>query len=110
MHASVEIVNPGGTGRPALVISARPEPFPPSTSFIVRSPSALPLPKKYTYLRASVFFDLALVFLDLALVFLDLALVFLDLALDFFDFALLLFNAAPLFFTTRAFRASFFAM
>ena len=30
-HASVEIVNPGGTGRPALVISARPEPLPPST-------------------------------------------------------------------------------
>src|SRR5438105_11571234 len=48
-HTSVEIVNPGGTGRPALVISARPDPFPPSVSFIVRSPSALPLPKKYTY-------------------------------------------------------------
>src|SRR3712207_4803209 len=39
---------PGGTGRPALVISARLAPLPPSVSFIVRSPSALPLPKKYT--------------------------------------------------------------
>ena len=44
----VEMVNPGGTGSPALVISARPAPLPPSRSFIVRSPSALPLPKKYT--------------------------------------------------------------
>src|SRR4029453_9343564 len=43
------MVNPGGTGRPALVISARFAPLPPSVSFIVRSPSALPLPKKYTY-------------------------------------------------------------
>src|SRR4051794_37373772 len=42
------MVNPGGTGSPALVISARPEPLPPSVSFIVRSPSAFPLPKKYT--------------------------------------------------------------
>src|SRR5688572_27871765 len=48
VQTSVEIVNPGGTGRPALVISARPEPLPPSVSFIVRSPSAFPLPKKYT--------------------------------------------------------------
>ena len=45
-QASVEMVNPGGTGRPALVISARFAPLPPSVSFIVRSPSALPLPKK----------------------------------------------------------------
>src|SRR6187397_2157208 len=40
---------PGGTGNPALVISARPDPLPPSRSFIVRSPSAFPSPKKYTY-------------------------------------------------------------
>src|SRR5688500_20173884 len=49
------MVNPGGTGRPALVISARPEPLPPRRSFIVRSPSALPLPKKYTYFRPRAF-------------------------------------------------------
>ena len=57
------IVKPGGTGRPALVISARPEPLPPSRSFIVRSPSALPPPKKYTYfveraLAGAAFFTL----------------------------------------------------
>src|SRR5688500_14110207 len=46
------MVKPGGTGRPAALISARPEPLPPSRSFMERSPSALPLPKKYTYLRA----------------------------------------------------------
>src|SRR6266496_3016962 len=49
LQTSVEMVNPGGTGRPALVISARPAPLPPSRSFISRFPSALPLPKKYTY-------------------------------------------------------------
>src|SRR5882724_12284214 len=43
------MVNPGGTGNPALVISARPAPLPPSTSFILPSPSALPPPKEYTY-------------------------------------------------------------
>src|SRR4029453_1256786 len=48
---SVEIVNPGGTGRPALVISASPEPLPPSKSFMWRLPSALPPPKKYTCFR-----------------------------------------------------------
>src|SRR6478672_1315601 len=48
LQTSVVIVSPGGTGSPALVISARPEPLPPSRSFIVRSPSALPSPKKYT--------------------------------------------------------------
>src|SRR4051812_14186751 len=48
-HTSVEIVNPGGTGSPAFVISARPDPLPPSVCFIVRLPSAFPLPKKYTY-------------------------------------------------------------
>src|ERR687892_1412478 len=52
VQTGVEIVKPGGTGSPALVISARPEPLPPSVSFIVRSPSALPAPKKYTYLPA----------------------------------------------------------
>ena len=40
------IVNPGGTGKPALVISARPAPLPPRTSFIRPLPSALPSPKK----------------------------------------------------------------
>src|SRR5262245_12114375 len=48
LQASVEMVNPAGTGRPALVISARPAPLPPNVSFIVRFPSAVPLPKKYT--------------------------------------------------------------
>src|SRR4051794_15751914 len=51
------MVKPGGTGRPALVISARPDPFPPSRSFMVRLPSALPFPKKYT-----CFFDAGLAF------------------------------------------------
>ena len=37
---------PGGTGRPALVISARPAPLPPRSSFILPLPSALPPPKK----------------------------------------------------------------
>src|ERR1043165_7857831 len=49
-HASVWIVKPGGTGKPALVISARPAPLPPRTSFILPSPSALPPPNEYTYL------------------------------------------------------------
>src|SRR5262245_25297913 len=48
LQTSVEIVNPGGTGSPAFVISAKPEPLPPSKSFMLRLPSALPLPKKYT--------------------------------------------------------------
>src|SRR3990170_561306 len=60
VQTSVEIVKPGGTGRPALVISARPEPLPPSRSFIVRLPSALPLPKKNT-----CFFDADRAALDL---------------------------------------------
>src|SRR5262245_11399202 len=51
VHTSVEIVNPGGTGSPAFVISARPEPLPPSRSFMLRLPSAFPLPKKYTCCR-----------------------------------------------------------
>ena len=45
LQASVEMVKPGGTGRPAFVISASPAPLPPSRSFIVRLPSALPLAK-----------------------------------------------------------------
>src|SRR5438477_7372761 len=53
LQTSVEMVNPGGTGSPAFVISARPAPLPPSKSFMLRLPSAFPLPKKYTY-----FFDL----------------------------------------------------
>ena len=52
LQTSVEMVKPGGTGRPALVISARPEPFAAEQVLHVRLPSALPLPKKYTYLRA----------------------------------------------------------
>src|SRR5467141_4979855 len=43
------MVNPGGTGSPALLISASPAPLPPSTSFIFTLPSALPPPKEYTY-------------------------------------------------------------
>ena len=46
LQAAVETVKPGGTGRPALVISARPEPLPPSRSFMSLLPSALPPPKK----------------------------------------------------------------
>src|SRR5450755_3907310 len=43
------MVKPGGTGSPAFVISARPAPLPPRSSFILPFPSALPPPKKYTY-------------------------------------------------------------
>src|SRR3954454_23675270 len=52
LQTSVETVNPGGTGNPALVISARPDPLPPSRSFMWRLPSAFPDPKKYTYFLA----------------------------------------------------------
>src|SRR5260370_13933062 len=48
-HAAVWMVNPGGKGKPAFVISARPAPLPPSSSFILPLPSALPAPKKKTY-------------------------------------------------------------
>jgi len=41
-----EMVKPAGTGRPILVISARPAPLPPSRSRQELSPSALPDPKK----------------------------------------------------------------
>ena len=34
------MVNPGGTGSPARVISASPAPFPPSRSFISPEPSS----------------------------------------------------------------------
>src|SRR5204863_3111326 len=51
LQTSVEIVNPGGTGRPAFVISASPDPLPPSRSFMFRLPSAFPAPKKYTCFR-----------------------------------------------------------
>src|SRR6187402_2819441 len=69
LHASVEIVNPAGTGRPAFVISARPAPLPPSVSFIVRLPSALPFPKKYTNFFADVFAPLAFVVVAFAFFF-----------------------------------------
>src|SRR5450432_233121 len=44
------MVNPGGTGMPMLVISARLAPLPPRRFFISLLPSALPLPKKYVRL------------------------------------------------------------
>ncbi len=44
-QTSVVIVKPGGTGIPMFDISARPAPFPPSSSFISLLPSALPPPK-----------------------------------------------------------------
>ena len=43
------IVNPGGTGSPALVISARPAPLPPSSERIEALPSALPAPNRYIH-------------------------------------------------------------
>jgi hypothetical protein len=46
LHASVEIVKPGGTGIPIAVISARFAPLPPKRSFILAEPSAWPLAKK----------------------------------------------------------------
>src|SRR4051794_41085312 len=49
------MVKPGGTGSPALVISARPAPLPPRSSFILPLPSALPPPKEKTYLVADFF-------------------------------------------------------
>src|SRR5580704_15082796 len=44
------MVNPGGTGSPARVISATPAPLPPSRSRI----EALPSSKRYTHLWARV--------------------------------------------------------
>jgi hypothetical protein len=46
LHARVEIVNPGGTGIPSEVISARFAPLPPRRSFIFDDPSACPAAKK----------------------------------------------------------------
>src|SRR5258708_20355823 len=60
-QASVWIVKPGGTGRPAFVISASPAPLPPRTSFIFPLPSALPPPKKYTYFVVAGFVAVILV-------------------------------------------------
>src|SRR5688500_18183287 len=48
MHSAHAIVKPAGTGTPRFVISARLAPFPPSTLFMSRVPSAAPLPKKKT--------------------------------------------------------------
>src|ERR1700693_3198922 len=42
------MVKPGGTGTPARLISAKPAPLPPRTSFILPSPSAFPPPNAYT--------------------------------------------------------------
>src|ERR1017187_7303976 len=50
VQTSVVMVNPGGTGTPMLVISARFAPLPPSRFFMSLFPSALPPPKKYTRL------------------------------------------------------------
>ena len=47
LHASVEIVKPGGTGNPMFVISARLAPLPPSRYFCSRPPSS----KAYTNFR-----------------------------------------------------------
>src|SRR5712691_4943073 len=63
LQTSVEIVKPGGTGRPAFVISARPAPLPPSRSFMFRLPSAFPLPKKYTCFLDFDLVDFAVAFL-----------------------------------------------
>src|ERR1700679_2192470 len=69
------MVNPAGTGSPMRLISARLAPLPPSSGFIEPSPSALPAPHEYTYLRALVEADFlgeapafarAFLFLDLA--------------------------------------------
>src|SRR5687768_10837197 len=52
MLTSQAMVNPGGTGIPRFVISARLAPFPPSTFFMSRVPSSPSAPKKYTDLGA----------------------------------------------------------
>ena len=46
VQTSVVMVKPGGTGRPMRVISARFAPLPPSSAFILPSPSLRPSPKK----------------------------------------------------------------
>src|SRR6266404_4051067 len=55
LHAAVVIVNPGGTGRPAFVISARPAPLPPRSVRRFALPSALPPAKRYTHFWARAF-------------------------------------------------------
>jgi hypothetical protein len=40
LQACVVIVKPGGTGRPAFVISASPAPLPPSVERMLALPSA----------------------------------------------------------------------
>jgi hypothetical protein len=52
-HTEVSIVNPGGTGTPSAVISARPAPLPPSVSLPRPAPSATPLPNENTRFMAS---------------------------------------------------------
>ena len=59
LQTSVEIVNPGGTGSPAFVISARPDPLPPSRSFIVAIAVGLPGPEKIDILRSRLLEGLA---------------------------------------------------
>ena len=46
VQISVVIVNPGGTGNPRLLISARPAPLPPSRFFMSARPSAAPSPNR----------------------------------------------------------------
>ncbi len=46
MQACVEIMKPGGTGMPWLVISERLAPLLPRMFFIAALPSDLPFPKK----------------------------------------------------------------
>ena len=48
MQREHAIVNPGGTGTPRFVISARFAPLPPRIAFMSFVPSAFPSPKKNT--------------------------------------------------------------
>src|SRR5262245_37347398 len=72
LQASVVIVNPGGTGTPARVISARPEPLPPSNP---RTPShepeyfsaAFTSSKRYTHFFPFADFFVAFVFTFVAI-------------------------------------------
>ena len=48
VQSDAAIVNPGGTGTPRFVISARLAPLPPRMVFMSFVPSAEPAPKKYT--------------------------------------------------------------
>src|SRR6516225_4690720 len=49
------MVNPGGTGRPRLAISARFAPLPPRRSRMPALPSALPSPKPKTHFWRDAF-------------------------------------------------------